>query len=767
MTNRIRYKMSMGLGAAGLLLASTATASNLVQDDLLTSASGTSPWQECGTDATGIDVSAVGDGSCAYRSTPAEPGITYKMTCAVTSIKYSSITLSFLDADDNTLAEDTVDIFENVSGPYSVTLQSPAGTTTAAIGIYGEHGSGFQDCVLVDVTPAPEPTKGSIAGVTWFDEDLDSMLSASEDLITGTRVDLIVNGAAVDTTTTGADGAYYFGNLDVDACYTIAFFAADATIELGQQGGDNDANASGLTSEICLTETAPDVTDIDAGFVAIPPVIPPADYAICGIAWSDANGNGMYEGGDSALGNVVVRLIDITNGASGDITTSSKGSYAFTDLAEGDYRIEFVTPDGYEVTVQSAALAEGKSYVNADGQSPVINIPGDGNTSADSACTVQFVNAGYKELPVVLPPTTATDDSVENLVGTDFAVDILANDAPCEGAVDEVNLLGHNVPGNVVYDATTGMLMVTDTTAAGTYTVKYGVRGVCGSYATATVTIVLEQPAPPVQPNAPDAPECRVETGGSVTYGGVDVFEDAPDGFAEQYNLYDRKGDLITTMSSSDRTFLYHQTNPSAATEPYRDMWEIEWTGSQYGFDQISVYYISAVTGGIESELTECARHNISPIALDLENQGRVHRILGNFEVDLDADGTPEALSQWFAPTAGILVVGQPEGKVNGEQLFGNLAGVYADGFAKLATFDLNKDGQVAGKELAGLSIWNDLNSNTEVDAGELSTLASHELVSLAVEHYKYLARAQKADGKSILMEDVWFPLAPVAQLGQ
>jgi len=44
----------------------------------------------------------------------------------------------------------------------------------------------------------------------------------------------------------------------VDACYTVSFTAADATLEIGATGGFNDALSNGFTNDICLTETAPD-----------------------------------------------------------------------------------------------------------------------------------------------------------------------------------------------------------------------------------------------------------------------------------------------------------------------------------------------------------------------------------------------------------------------------------------------------------------------------------------------------------------------------
>lgn len=751
--------------AGGLGFNSTSYAQQLVQDDLLTSSNLTTAWQTCGDDSAAIDVSLLNAGGCAYRTTPAEPGITYSLTCGITVVKFASITLAFLDASDNTLATESTEVTEHQSGAWSVTLPSPAGTATAAIGIYGETGSGFQDCVLIDASPQPGPTFGSISGSTWFDENGDSIFDGGESTISGTPVTLFFNGVELGQTNTEADGSYYFGNLDVDACYTITFGETDNTVQLGAPGSDNDAGVNGMTGNICLTTDDADVTEVDAAFVAVPPVEPPADYAICGVTWLDDNGNGSFDGTDAILANVRVRLVDVANGVVSDINSAADGSFVFNELTQGEYRVRFNTPDGHEITLRSDSALAGTSYIFENGRTPTINLPADNNTSASSACSISNVNAGYTPLPVALDPTIANDDSYTFQAGVNFNVDVLGNDIPCNNEVMEVNLLGHNVRGNVFFNSQTNQFEVTGTTAAGTYTIQYGLRGSCGSYDTATVTLDVTDPGS-LSPTAPSAAICRVETGGSTTIGGVDVFNPDENGFASNYNFYDRDRNLVVTVDSSVYTHKYLIGNGANQWEgPFIGNWEIEWNGTNFGYDQVSIYFVAAVENGEESALTECMRSLISPIALDLENKGRIQRITGDFSVDIDGDGIKDALGQWFAPSAGILVINPVEGKINGKQMFGNVPGQYTDGFAELATLDSNKDGHISGDELVDLAIWNDRNSNTHIDPGEISTLAEHKIVSLALDHYKYISRATRSSGKSILMEDVWLPLAPMASL--
>ncbi len=762
----MQKKFSLTIGASVLagagMFTTTTNASSLVVDDLLTSSNLTTPWQECGTDSTAIDVANLDAGGCAYRTTPVEPGVTYSVTCGINVYKAASITLAFLDANDVTLDKQVTEILEHTSGAFTATLQAPAGTVTAAIGIYGEAGSAFQDCALVDATPLPEPTKGSIAGSTWFDENKDSVFDGVESVITGTPVTLNFAGNALAQTTTNANGQYYFGNLDVDACYTVSFGAVDSTVELGVAGSDNDAAANAETAEICLTELDADITNIDAAFVAIPPPIPPADLAICGVAWVDDNGNGMFDGNDSTLANVDVQLLEAGVERLASQTTNKNGNYVFSDLPLGDYAVQFIIPDGYETTSSEGSAQAGKSYISSEGKTPNFSLlASDGSTG--TACTIQHINGGFVKLPVALEPTIANDDEVTQEVGTDFSVAVLDNDDACDG-VYEVNLLGHNVPGNVSFNANSNQIDVSSTIEEGTYSIEYGVRGNCGSYDTASVTVLLEPIPVLIPPNAPDAPVCRIETGGSTTIGGVDVFNADQNGFAAQYNMYDRDKNLVVTVSSDDYTHkVYIGQDTSQWRQPYIGSWEIEWNGTNYGYDQVSIHYVAALEAGVESALTQCARTLVSPIALDLENRGRIQRVAGSFEVDLNNDGIKEALGQWFAPSAGILVTSDAKGQISGHQLFGNVPGVYTDGFDELSRLDANDDGELTHGELTNLAIWTDLNSDTIVDEGELSELGDHSIVSLALNHYKFMARAAKSNGDRILMEDVWLPHAPMA----
>lgn len=757
---------SLALCLPAALLASTAVLA-AVEGDLITSSLETTPWQECDTDNLGVDVANIDATSCAYRATPATAGVEYKMTCGVRTVKYASITLAFLDANDNTLTKEVTEIYNDGTAPSSVTLTAPAGTATAAIGVYGEHGSGFQDCVLVDNTSRIE---GSIAGDVWFDANGNSSFNAAESLIPGVHAVLSKDGTQVATTSTGTDGSYRFTNLDIDSCYVVTFVAPDDSLAFGPFGSDNAAGPDGNTQPICLSANDQNITDIDAGLVQALAIAQPGDVAICGTTWIDANENGVFDGDDTTVKNVLVNLFNQIEGTQINLRSGDDGTFAFTGLPQGIYNLDFRVPNGHWFTVAGATPVEGGNLAAQDGRTPSFNLPQDTNTAANAACTLEHVNAGFKVLDTAIAPTFAGDDSVTAVLGDAISVPIIDNDQVCDDEVEGVDLLGHNLPGTVSYDATTKMLNITDVNTTGTFTVEYGVRGACGSYDRAFVTVEIIDAAP--ENPLVQAPVCRVETGGSTTIGGVDVFSATENGFLPTYRMYDRERTFVIELSSDDVTHKQFRNRVNQWEINYQGMWEIEWNGTQYNYDQVSVYYVSGVENGVESELTECVRHFVSPIAIDMNGDGRIHTIGGSFNVDVDNDGIADHLQAWFGPSDAILLPKKAEefigSAVTGELLFGAEVNRYKDGFEELATLDSDNSNALEGKELDGLMLWFDRNSDTIIDATEIQPMQNLlPVTSIPVSHYKFVARLALEDNESILMEDVWFPLAPVNTAGK
>ncbi|WP_322494448.1 SdrD B-like domain-containing protein, partial [Chloroflexus sp.] len=210
----------------------------------------------------------------------------------------------------------------------------------------------------------------SIGNYVWRDTNGNGLQDAGEAGIDGVTVTLNgATGAGVainQTTTTAGGGLYSFTNL-APGTYQITVTAPGgerftyrditaAEVAGATDANDSDADASGVMIFTTLESGENDLT-WDAGLVI------PASLG--DLVWEDLNGNGVQEAGEPGFSNVTVALIgagrDRTFGTADDTlattTTNGSGSYGFTDLQPGLYRVRFTRPAGYAFTVGDAAAA--------------------------------------------------------------------------------------------------------------------------------------------------------------------------------------------------------------------------------------------------------------------------------------------------------------------------------------------------------------------------------------------------------------------------
>src|SRR5262249_44437266 len=116
----------------------------------------------------------------------------------------------------------------------------------------------------------------------------------------------------------------------------------------------------------------------------------------------------------------------------------------------------------------------------------------------------------------------------------------------------------------------------------------------------------------------------------------------------------------------------------------------------------------------------------ITPIVFSLGHAAPLSTLLApQTTVPFDLDGTslPQHWS-WVRPDTGILVWDpKHEGKItSGRQLFGSVTWwiFFENGYDALDALDDNRDGELSGKELEGLAVWFDRNSNAVSDPGEV-----------------------------------------------
>jgi len=212
----------------------------------------------------------------------------------------------------------------------------------------------------------------SIGNYVWEDTNGDGIQDIGEG-IGGVDVTLEGETGAGEPvslpTTSNAGGFYDFTNIVVPGSYTLTFIAGgDYLGTLQDFGGDdnNDSDADPSTGETVEFQIFSDESTEkwDAGFY-LPATV--GNYV-----WEDKNADGLQDGDEDGIEGVDVTLTcntGIMNGQTFNTTTDIDGLYEFTDLAPGNYTLNFATPGGYNPTVQDAggdAIDSDASEANGD-----------------------------------------------------------------------------------------------------------------------------------------------------------------------------------------------------------------------------------------------------------------------------------------------------------------------------------------------------------------------------------------------------------------
>ena len=150
----------------------------------------------------------------------------------------------------------------------------------------------------------------------------------------------------------------------------------------------------------------------------------------------------------------------------------------------------------------------------------------------------------------------------------------------------------------------------------------------------------------------------------------------------------------------------------------------------------------------------------ISPIVIPLHDGLTASELEDHSaNVAFDADGTGlQKRWTWITRDAGWLV-NDPHhtGKVTSAlQLFGNVTFwmFWENGYQALAALDDDRDGMLAGKELDGLAIWQDLNGNGLSDRGEVKPLAEWGIVAISC---RYVLDTNRSDRMAYSPRGVFF----------
>ncbi len=158
----------------------------------------------------------------------------------------------------------------------------------------------------------------------------------------------------------------------------------------------------------------------------------------------------------------------------------------------------------------------------------------------------------------------------------------------------------------------------------------------------------------------------------------------------------------------------------------------------------------SAVVGGTSYKVNVVGYQNFaSPVLVDLSRDGVPDLLAGGQawkkgrslkvreesvrKVDLDMGGARQW--EWIGAGDGLLVWGDSLETPTATRLFGTCTWgkEWRDGYEPLGSLDADKDGSLKGKELGGIFVWVDSNTDAVLQFGELRTLGDLGIVSLGV----------------------------------
>src|SRR5579871_5726563 len=279
----------------------------------------------------------------------------------------SGVTVELLNSTGTTvLATTTTDAngyyhFTNLNpGQYEVEFVAPDNTYTFSPALQGadttvDSNPNSNTGITAPVTLTSGQTdntidaglyqKAALGDFVWNDTNANGIQDAGEKGISGVTVELLnsTGTTVLATTTTDANGAYHFTNLNPGQ-YEVEFVAPDNTYTFSPalQGADttvdsNPNSNTGITAPVTLTSGQTDNT-IDAGLYQ--------KAALGDFVWNDTNANGIQDAGEKGISGVTVELLNSTGTTVlATTTTDANGAYHFTNLNPGQYEVEFVAPD--------------------------------------------------------------------------------------------------------------------------------------------------------------------------------------------------------------------------------------------------------------------------------------------------------------------------------------------------------------------------------------------------------------------------------------
>ncbi len=282
----------------------------------------------------------------------------------------------------------------------------------------------------------PELDLAAITGYVWHDVNEDVVFDPSEDgiegvLITLTGIDIFGN-SVVMTTTTAADGSYAFTNL-YPGDYTLTetqpapYLSTGSSV--GSEGGTN--NPPDQITDITL-ESGDLGLNYNFG----------EDYGVSigDTVWADTNADGVQDGSESGIPNVLVYLFEDTDNDGVYSTGDTFIDFEFTD-ADGNYTFDSLDPGDYIVVIPSTNFDTGAALdglVNSVGSDDP-----DSNPANDDDNGLPAFDGGVASTAVTLTIDGEPTDDGDGDDDSDLTVDF--------GFHEPVGSIGDTIWGDLDY----------------------------------------------------------------------------------------------------------------------------------------------------------------------------------------------------------------------------------------------------------------------------------------------------------------------------